>query len=115
MPPVRLTWEYLKKLTGSFGRSDAILLVYVSFIKGYRGFNAMKYQNPFFSLLRSLLDFIKFIPRYISLAFIEKEGSETHLESVYLLNTLKHKISLYRRFPSIVDEIRNGKWNKLSS
>ena len=112
MPPGRLTWEYLMKLTGSFGRADAILMVYVSLTKGYRGFNAMKYQNRFFSLLRTTYDFVKFIPRYISLTFIEKEGSKIHLKSVYLLNTLKEKISLYGRFPSIVAEIRNGKWNK---
>lgn len=114
MPPGRLSWEYLMKLTGSFGRADAILGVYVSLRKGDRGFNAKKYQNRFFSLLRTAYDNVKFIPRHISLIFIKKEGSETHLKSVYLKSTLKEKISLYGRFPTIVTEIRNGKWNKLS-
>jgi len=115
MPSGRLTWEYLAKLTGSFGRSDAILMAYVSLTKAYRGMNALKYQNRFLSLLRTAFDFIKFIPSYISLIFIKKEGSDKHLKAVYIWNNLKQKISLYRHFPSIVDEIRNGKWNKLSN
>lgn len=112
MPPGRLTWEYLVKLTESFSRAEVILEVYGSLAQGDRGFNAMKYQNRFFSLLRTLYDNIKFIPRHLSLIFIKKEGSEIHLKSVYLRNYLKEKISLYLGYPSIVAEIRNGKWNK---
>ena len=112
MPPGRLTWDYLVKLTESFGRAEIILEAYASLAKGDRGFNALKYQNRFFSLLRSAYDLLKFIPRYISLIFIEKEGSDTHLRAVYLRSYLKEKISLYGTYPSIVAEIRNGKWNK---
>lgn len=112
MPSGRLTWEYLVKLTGSFSRAETILEVYGSLTNGDRGFNAMKYQNRFFSLLRTAFDNVKFIPHYISLIFIKKEGHETHLKSVYLRNNLKEKISLFGRYPSIVAEIRNGKWNK---
>ncbi len=111
MPPGRLTWEYLVKLT-EFGRAETILEAYASLSKGDRGFNALKYQNRFFSLLRSVYDLLKFIPRYISLIFIKKEGSDTHLRSVYLRSYLKEKISLYGIYPSIVVKIRNGKWNK---
>ncbi len=112
MPHGRLTWEYLVKLTGSFGRAEPILGVYRSLIKGDRGFNAKKYQNRFFSLLRTTYDAFKFLPRYIRLIFVNKEGDDDHLNSVYLWNSLREKVILYMRFPTIVAEIRNSRWNK---
>jgi len=115
MPPGRLTWDYLLKLTGSFGRSEPILGVYRSILRGDRGFNAMKYQHRFYTLLRTAGDNIKFLPRYLRLFFIQnREGVDDHLESVYLWNTLREKVLIFWKFHSIVTEIRQGGWNKLT-
>jgi len=115
MPPGRLTWDYLLKLYGAFGRSEPIFEVYQSILMEDQGFNAKKNQHRFFSLLRTGYDIVKFIPKFLRLAFIKKEGEKDQLNSVYLWNSFKEKISLYRRFHSIVAEIHNGEWNKLTN
>lgn len=112
MPTERITWDYLVRLTGSFGRAEAISGVYRSIIRGDRGYKAKKYQHRFFSLLRTGYDNVKFLPRHFRLFFIKKEGVDDHIKSVYLWNSFKEKLSLYPRFHSIVDELRQGKWNK---
>ena len=112
MPEGRLNWDYLMKLVGSFGRAEPVTGIYHSLVRGYTGFDAKKYQNRFFSLLRSVFDNLKFLPRHIRLIFINTEGVHDHYKSVYLWNSLKTKIHLYKSFPSIVAEIRNAGWNK---
>ena len=112
MPPERLNWAYLMKLTGSFGRAEPITGIYHSIIKGDQGFVAKKYQHRFFSLLRSALDNFRFLPKHIRLLFNKKEGLDDQFKSIYLWNSFREKIILYRIFPSIVAEIRNGGWNK---
>lgn len=114
MPSGRLTWDYLIKLGASFGRSEPILGIYRSLVRGDKDFQARKYQNRFFSLLRSSMDIIKFLPRQLSLMFKDKPGLKDHYRSVYIWHSFKEKLSLYGKFPSMVAEIRNGGWNKQS-
>ena len=114
MPAGRLKWDYLMKLTASFGRAEPITGIYHSIIRGHSGFKAKKYQHRFFSLLRSTKDNIKFLPRRIMLLFKEKEGNHDQFMSVYLWSSFRAKISLFRKFPSIVEEIRTGAWNKMT-
>ena len=114
MPEGRLNWDYLMKLVGSFGRAEPVTGIYHSLVRGYSGFEAKKYQNRFFSLLRSVFDNFKFLPKHIRLIFSKKDGFRDQYKSVYLWNSLKTKIQLYRKFPSIVAEIRDAGWNKLT-
>lgn len=114
MPPGRLNWDYLIKLAASFGRSEPILGIYRSLVRGDEGFQAKKYQSRFFSLLRSGMDIVKFLPADFRLLFKNKEGLKDHYRAVYLRHTFKEKISLYAKFPSIVAGIRDGGWNSQS-
>ncbi|MCK5136582.1 MAG: glycosyltransferase family 2 protein [Bacteroidales bacterium] len=110
MPAARIEWEYLVKLTKSFGRSGPVHDIYFSILRDYKGLDRLKYQYRFLSLLRSVYDNFLFIPWYMKLLFSKKQGNNDHLKSAYLWNSLKEKIRLYRRFPSMVTEIRNGAW-----
>lgn len=114
MPSGRLTWEYLMRLTAAFGRAEPVLGVYRSILREDQGFSAKKYQNPFYSLLRTAFDMVKFLPVFLRLIFIRKEGEIDHRNAVFLWYSFKEKIALYRSFPSIVFEIRSGKWNNLT-
>ncbi|MCK4747269.1 MAG: glycosyltransferase family 2 protein, partial [Bacteroidales bacterium] len=62
MPAGRLTWEYLLKLYGAFGRADPIESMYVAFVNE-KGFRLFISTNILISTLRTLKDYVNFLPR----------------------------------------------------
>jgi len=111
MPEGRLNWDYLMKLYSAFGRADPIESMYAALLMD-RGYDRFKKTNIALSTLRTLYQYIRFLPRRQYLISKESEGDRNALRFTYVKNSLLEKLKLFIIFPFYVSKIKKAAWYK---
>jgi len=104
LPPIRLTWSYLKKLYRGFGASEVVLGTYREFISSSIE-NTINFHGSWVSDSRSIINLYR--NRYIQLFLLcrEKEGSAKVTEFFWYFGKLWAIIRLRSRYDDIKRQI----------
>jgi len=114
MPAGRITVPYLIRLGGSFGRASVISNIYRSLLLKSNGFDRLKTQVYFLSLLQSLYRFLVYLPVYIKLKRPGKNQIDADYHYAFNLECMKEKISIFGRYGAILRAIKYAGWHDVA-
>jgi hypothetical protein len=109
MPAGRLSWDYLVRLYGAFGKADPVLNIYSALLHK-KGIRRWVHTNIVLSILISLYHFLGYFPYRKHVKPMNSEGSRMVLNFAYLKNSLLEKLRLIFRFHSMVSGIKKAPW-----
>jgi glycosyltransferase involved in cell wall biosynthesis len=107
MPKERLNWDYLIRLTQSFGRTDPVISIYSSAVNDNKGYDRGIRENRWMVVPYSVYNFIRSWPGYLKIVFADKEGKKEHKNFQRTKYRMLESFRLFPEFPGLVAGIRN--------
>ncbi len=109
LPEQRISWKYVTRLAKEFGKSFVVLDIYLSEIRGYKGWKKWKSHNWVLGTLICSYQLIRLLPSRTRLMLRYSEGSRKEFEFNYQQGVLMQRFKLIRRFSKIKNEISTFK------
>ncbi len=105
LPPGRLTWSYIVRLSREFGKSAVVLDIYRANIKNFTGWEWMKVNSWPVSILISLYHLLEFLPAYLWIQIRKIEGNHKEYKFQYHYGVTLQRLKLLFGFREIRNEI----------